>query len=214
MGVRSNLSDARLHQAIKQKISQMGGNWQMLAEFEQDAVWNYVYKHRNFLNPFVATKFTFEAAAEIVEELANDYGQWQNSECKQMKEDLTSLDTDGSGLVPLSTFYSQPDTADYQFTESVDYLREVGAIDTSTSNGRPKVRIANYLAGPSNCIASHTYYSVCCLSECEGLMTELEGKIQAPTATPQQLLSVVSNLTSDAVDVPEDLMQKKDLMAK
>jgi len=169
----------------------------MLAEFEQDAVWNYMYKHRNNLNPFVETKFTFEAAAAIVEELARDYGQWQNSECKQMKEDLLSLDTDGSGLVPLSTFYSQPDTADYQFAESVDYLRDVGAVDMSTSNGRPKVRIANYLAGPSNCIASHTYYSVCCLSECEGWMNQLESQIQAPTASPERLLELVSKLSSE-----------------
>jgi len=179
----------------------MGGNWQMLVEFEQDAVWNYLYKHRNYINPFVAEKFTFEAASEIVEDMAKDYGKWQNSECQQMKDDLLSLDADGSGLVPLSTFYSQPDTADYQFTESVDYLQDIGAIEMSTSSGRPKVRIANYLAGPSNCIASHTYYSVCCLSECEAWMNQLEGQVQAPTASPERLLELVGTLSSSDHDL-------------
>ena len=42
---------------------------------------------------------------------------------------LDGLFPDGAGLVPLTAFYSQPETADYQFTESTDYLHEVGAFD-------------------------------------------------------------------------------------
>lgn len=67
------------------------------------------------------------------------------------------------------------------------------------------MRIANYLAGPSNCIASSTYYSVCCLSDCEGLLNEIEAKVRAPTAEPQRLLAMVGNMSSSTVDAPRQL---------
>ena len=119
---------------------------------------------------------------DIVEELAHGYGKWQNMECQQMKADLMDLDADGDGRIPLGKFYGRVDTTKYQFTESMRYLQEVGALDETGTE--KKVRIANYLQGPSNCIASSTYYSVCCLSECEGVLNDLEVKIQAPTAEP------------------------------
>lgn len=114
------------------------------------------------------------------------------------------LDPEGSGRVPLDAFHTQPDGSMYQFTESLSYLRQVGAVD-ETSQGNPRVLIANYISGPSNCIASSSYYSVCCLNECEGLLNEVEGAVQAPTASPAQLLSVVSNLHSATVDAPRQL---------
>merc|ERR1711981_969440 len=103
-------------------------------------------------------------------------------------------------------FYSQPEEATYQFTESVDYLRQIGALD-ETGRGGPAVLIPNYLVGPTNCIASSSYYSVCCMNECEGLMNELEHKIQAPKASPERLLALVGNLSSSTVDAPRALPQ-------
>merc|ERR1719420_2429805 len=145
---------------------------------------NLGFARRNSINPFAPRKFSFEAVSEMVEAMAQSYGKWQDVECRQMKAGLMDLDAEGSGRVPLRTFYSQPDGAAYQFTESVEYLRQTGALDESHP-GEPRVRISNYLLGPSNCIASSSYYSVCCLSECEGLVNDLEGLIQAPTATPE-----------------------------
>lgn len=98
----------------------------------------------------------------------------------------------------LSVFY------DYQFTESVAYFCQIGALDEAEC-GRPEVRIANYMVGPSNCIASSAYYSVCCLSDCEGLMSEVEGRVRAPTATPEQLLNLAGNLSLSSVYAPRDL---------
>ena len=104
----------------------------------------------------MARRYSFGEASRVVESLAQDYGKWQNTECRQMRQELEELDPDGSGRVPLRAFYSQPETADYQFHESVDYLRQIGALDEATSS----VRIANYMVGPSNCIAKSTCYSV------------------------------------------------------
>eukprot|EP00933_Yihiella_yeosuensis_P039065 TRINITY_DN32_c0_g1_i1.p1 TRINITY_DN32_c0_g1~~TRINITY_DN32_c0_g1_i1.p1 ORF type:complete len:570 (+),score=152.14 TRINITY_DN32_c0_g1_i1:101-1810(+) len=199
MGQRADLSDAKAHQALKARAAKLGGSWPTLVEFENDAVHNYAYARKDQTNPFKQQRFSFQAATEITESLASGYGKWQNSECRQMKEDLMGMVPDGTGRVPLRTFYAQPEGAEYQFTESEDYLRQIGALD-ETAAGGPRVRIANYLAGPSNCIASSSYYSVCCISECEGLMNELEAKVLAPSASPQRLIGLVSNMSSSTVD--------------
>ena len=121
-----------------------------------------------------------------------------------MASELRGLDSLSSGRVPLDKLYSQPASADYVFHESTEYLRQIGALDEG-GDAKPQVRIANYLMGPSNCIASSSYFSVCCLSECEGLMRELEQKIRAPTASAEQLLGLVGNMSSTSVEAPRDL---------
>merc|ERR1719343_668411 len=61
------------------------------------------------------------------------------------------------------------------------------------------------MEGPSNCIASSSYYSVCCLSDCQAIMNDLEGAIQAPTAPAERLLRLVANLSSPSVESPRQL---------
>jgi len=119
----------------------------------------------------------------MVINLAEGHGKWQNADCRDMKEHLMTLDKRGNGRIPLDTFYKTDAGSAYEFTESREYLREVGALDESLK-GNPSVLIANYLAGPSNCIASNSYYSVCCLSECEHLMNDIEEHTKGPTASP------------------------------
>jgi len=204
MGSKCNLSDVQKHHVLKRKAISKGGSWLSLVDFEEDAVLNFRYACKDRTNPFAPAQYSFEAASQIAEGLVRGYGKWQNAECRQMQAALMDLDPQGTGRVALSSFYSQPATADYQFTESIEYLREIGALD-EVAGSSPAVRIANYMAGPSNCIASSSYYSVCCLSDCDGLMNELEGKAQAPTAAPEHLLSLVGNLSSASVDAPRQL---------
>merc|ERR1719512_575363 len=115
-----------------------------------------------------------------------------------------AMDSDESGLIPLSVFYSRSKKREYQFTESVEYLRQVGAVDESWKR-EPRVRVANYMEGPSNCIASSSYYSVCCLSDCQAIMNDLEGTVQAPTVPAERLLRLVANISSPSVDAPRQL---------
>mmetsp|Transcript_37483 Transcript_37483/g.46374 ORF Transcript_37483/g.46374 Transcript_37483/m.46374 type:complete len:540 (-) Transcript_37483:34-1653(-) len=196
LGSKGNLSDARLHKSLKSRISSRD-DWAMLVDFEKDAVLNFDFAKHNS-NPFVKPQYTFQDTLEIVEELAHSYGKWQNTECRQMKADLMDLDADGDGRIPLGKFYGRVDNTKYQFTESIQYLEEVGALEEK------KVRIANYLQGPSNCIASSTYYSLCCLSECEGVLNDLEAKVQAPSVEAMHLLRLVGNISSSTVDAPRD----------
>merc|ERR1719336_746819 len=205
LGSKANLTDAARHQFIEQNWkTSISQSWSRLVEFEEDALNTFNFLHHETINPFGPVLYSFQAASQIVRSMARAYGHWQNSECRQMAAELRSLDVMGSGRVPLDQFYSQPKSADYVFTESTEYLRQIGALDEA-DGVKPQVRIANYLMGPSNCIASASYFSVCCLSECEGLMRELEQKIQAPTASAVQLLSLVGNMSSSSVEAPREL---------
>jgi hypothetical protein len=128
-----------------------------------------------------------------------------------MKAHLKELDPESLGRVPLGLFYAQPAGATYHFAESADYLRQIGALD-ETSPGNPQVYIANYVAGPSNCIASSAYYSVCCLSECDEIMGDLERHIIAPSASPETILALVRNISH--ANVERTLVEKLRLIAE
>merc|ERR1719263_2133008 len=197
---REDLSKAEYHQKVKAALAKKS-SYQDLSEFAGDTLMNFDFEHRDRKNPFTPQQYPFDAVSQITETMTHGYGKWQNAECREMKAALMDLDPSGTGRVPLGSFYSQPTDAVFQFSESVDYLRQTGALDES-GRGGPSVLIPNYLAGPTNCIASSSYYSVCCMNECEGLMNELEHKIQSPTASPERLLGLVGNLSSSTVDAP------------
>merc|ERR1719305_780426 len=87
------------------------------------------------------------------------------------------------------------------FQEKAAYLREIGALDESDPT-MPRVIITNYLTSPTNCLASSSFYSVCCMDECEGLLGHLEREIAAPEATSARIATLVSQLSSSSVVAP------------
>lgn len=205
MGTKGNSSDVRKHQKIKAKMAAGSASWPTIVQFAKEAVTSFSAKRAGQENASgTGRMYSFRDASVVVEDLAQGYGKWQNTECHQMKQHLIKLDQTGTGRVTLDAFYSQSDSAEYQFTESVQYLRQIGALDEPVG-GAPAVRIANYISGPSNCIASSTYYSVCCLSECEMLRNDIERKIQAPVASPLVLLGAVGNISSSSIAAPREL---------
>ena len=113
-----------------------------------------------------------------------------------MKASLIEMDPLNTGRVPLSKFHGTGLDAEWRFGESEAYLRDLGALDeTSTWRGK-QVIIANYIQGASNCIVGAEHYLVCCASECESMLAEIEATIGAPLAAVSSLLSVVGNMTS------------------
>lgn len=146
--------------------------------------------------------FYYSDVAMLVEETGDRYGRWQDYECRILKDSLVEIEDQGAGgagRVRLADFYNANlNNGKWQFTESVEYLRTLGALDESNPDNL-KLIIANYINGPSNCAASSSYYSVCCLNECDELLGHIETKVAAPDATPQQILSLVSGLPSSTV---------------
>lgn len=146
-----------------------------------------------------APRYSFPSLAKIVQAIGEEYGSFQNVECQQLKSALVKMDSSGTGRVKLSDFYRPALGGNWQFQESVPYLRDVGALDESDTNSK-SVIIVNYLHSHANCIASSGYYSVCCKDECESLLGHLEEKIAAPEATPATIATIVESLPSATVD--------------
>jgi len=148
---------------------------------------------------------SFTLMTNVVEEVGERFGRFQDAECRQMKDQLVGLNDHGIGRVELADFYRPAlDDNSFAFQESIEYLRELGALD-ETDPTSPSVIIPNYVNAPSNCIASSSFYSVCCLDECEQLMGHLESNIKAPEAPVATIVDLVSKLQSSTIQAPRNL---------
>eukprot|EP00405_Crypthecodinium_cohnii_P016427 CAMPEP_0206449206 /NCGR_PEP_ID=MMETSP0324_2-20121206/17950_1 /ASSEMBLY_ACC=CAM_ASM_000836 /TAXON_ID=2866 /ORGANISM="Crypthecodinium cohnii, Strain Seligo" /LENGTH=564 /DNA_ID=CAMNT_0053918537 /DNA_START=81 /DNA_END=1771 /DNA_ORIENTATION=+ len=158
-------------------------------------------------NPFSGSKQVgtpFPEAATFIEKVGHKFGSFQDHECREMKDMLMEKEHQGSGRVRLSEFYQGSLDGNWQFSESVEYLRSIGALD-ETDPKMPAVVIPNYVTSHSNCLASSSFYSVCCLNECEVLMTQLERAVALPMAASSLLANLVANMSSSTVDAPRTL---------
>merc|ERR1719235_302006 len=112
----------------------------------------------------------FNEIENVIAEIGERYGRFQDIECRQFKDWLVAVEdpgVGGAGRVRVSDFYGKAlNDGKWQFSESIDYLRTLGALDESDSSNL-RVIIPNYISAPSNCVASSAYYSVCCLDECK-----------------------------------------------
>eukprot|EP00928_Gymnodinium_smaydae_P024016 TRINITY_DN19581_c0_g1_i1.p1 TRINITY_DN19581_c0_g1~~TRINITY_DN19581_c0_g1_i1.p1 ORF type:complete len:591 (+),score=122.50 TRINITY_DN19581_c0_g1_i1:70-1773(+) len=202
-GTNAKLDSVEYHLAYK-AARMKGPLADALVTFAQDTLVNYEYKHRNRMNPFEAPWYTYTHASEIIMELAHGYGKWQDGDCRSMKEHLVNMSVSGSGRVPLNVFHSQTSEGFYNFRESLEYLNSIGALDMSSKDAF-QVRLVNYVLGPTNCIARNSYFSVCCISECEDVMSEIEVHVQSPRASADHIIRVVENITTSSVDAPREL---------
>lgn len=135
----------------------------------------------------------FSLVARVAERVGERFGSFQDQECRQIKASLLKIEERGTGRVPLADFYKPAVGGQWQFQESVSYLRQLGALDESDAD-KPRVIIANYISSASNCIASSSFYSVCCMDECEGLLGHLERQIAASEAPATRIAEIVSEL--------------------
>jgi len=191
--------------AVRNEIYEIYPAWDDTRLWLQDVERSVAHGQRARGNPFVGGALAFEEVGRIVDDVHDRYGKWQNAECMDMKDRLLALeDTRGSGRVSLARFYSGRDSAEWQFSESVDYLRQLGALDESDPK-RLRVIVPNYIGGANNCLASAGLYDVCCINECEALMGELERGIAAPAAPALQVANAVSQISSSSVDAPRNL---------
>merc|ERR1719223_2480801 len=136
-------------------------------------------------------RYSFEDAHQVVGGITRTFQAYWQSECAGMKESLMAMDKHSTGRVPLAKFYDTAINTDWHFGESEAYLRELGALDESSSWLGAQVIIPNYLQATSNCIVSSAHYLVCCEAECESLMGEIETAIKAPEALPETILDIV-----------------------
>jgi hypothetical protein len=157
-----------------------------------------------------ADKLDFAMVARVAERVGEQFGKFQDKECHQLKSQLLQFEDRNSGRLRLADFYKPAyggENDAWQFQESAAYLRQLGALDETDVDDQ-KVIIANYLGSQANCIGSSSFYSVCCMDECEGLLVHLENDIKAPEATPERIAALVRNLASASVSAPREISPK------
>merc|ERR1719198_907963 len=146
----------------------------------------------------------FSLVARVAERFGEHFGSFQDHECQQIKASLVKMEERGTGRVRLADFYTPALNGDWQFQESTSYLRQLGALD-ETDPEKPRVIIANYISSPTNCLGYSSFYAVCCMDECEGLLGHLEQQIAGPEATPTQVSALIERLPSSSVAAPRTL---------
>lgn len=177
---------------MKEEMPNLYGRWPEARELAHGML-------RNTSAQLSASKdgVEFAAMASTVERTGAEFTHFQDKECKQLKAKLLSVGDLRTGRVDLADFY-KPINGTWQGQDSADRLRELGVLDESIE-GRPRVVIANYIGSPSNCLTTSSFYSVCCIDECEGLLGYLEERIVGPGAEPQRIADLVAGFSSQHI---------------
>lgn len=153
----------------------------------------------------------FSSAARVVEEVSKRYGKYnENRMCIPLKDQLLKMESTKAGRVRMTDFYKAGTSGAFDFSERIEYLRILGVIDESDA-AEPYLIVPNYLASRSNCLKSSSLYAVCCRNECEEAMGTIEAKFQSPEADPQQIIDLVSSISTKTITAPRKL---KDSMVK
>jgi len=121
-----------------------------------------------------------------------------------LKGALLDIESQRAGRVRLADFYEKGRSGTFAFVEKVDYLRVLGALD-ETDPSQLHVIVPNYVGDRPNCLETSKFYSICCSNECEDLMGNLEDAIASEMAMPEQIIQLVSALSSDTVSAPHKL---------
>jgi len=200
-----DLSNMTLEGALelKAEMPELYMAWNETKDFVHDVQQN-VIKVEGTAEQKASGELDFSLVARVADRVGEQFGHFQDKECQQIKASLVNMEEPGTGRVRLADFYKPAIGGQWQFQESVSYLRQLGALD-ETDASKPSVIIANYISSPSNCIASSSFYAVCCMDECEGLLGHLEQKIAAPEATSARIAALVSELSSSSVAAPHKL---------
>merc|ERR1719296_653905 len=144
----------------------------------------------------------FSVAQKVVGAIIEQYGKFQNTDCRDMARTLNSKERHGTGRMTLKNFYG----SGWQFSETKDFLNQLGTLDKKfRPEEGPWVVIPNYVVSLTNCLASSSMYTVCCMDPCEDILRHLESRVGAPEATPEELVHLVAATASATVQAPRGL---------
>jgi len=200
-------TDKEQHTQDKKEIHESYPNWHETEEFMADIIASDAFGRHSLLNPFVAKTSTFEDTVRMAGRISEEFGPWSSYECHDMKAVLSNKDVHETGRVKLTDFYKASFDGAWHFTEPAEHLRQLGALDESSSHLGPQVIIPNYINGLSNCITSAPYFSICCLNECDQIHEHIEGEIVSSNGTVSQILQALE--TSPAFPDASDQMISK-----
>merc|ERR1719373_917477 len=114
----------------------------------------------------------------------------------------------GTGRIPLSSFHARALDGEWHFTESKEYLRQLGVLDESSVFHGPQVIASNYIQSANNYAVTHKHFRICCANPCQDIYSDLEAAIGAPEGAPEDILALVSNFTHGLDDITPRITKK------
>jgi hypothetical protein len=164
---------------------------------------------KNQPKTFTLPSVNFALLANVVENIGEEFGSFQDTDCQQLKQTLMNVEYRGTGRVKLADFYKPAlnhgsSKGGWQFQESAAYLKKLGALDDSDPQAKSVV-IANYIQSATNCITASGFYQICCKDHCEDLLGHLEEKLAVPEASPSKIAALIAKLPSATVQAPREL---------
>mmetsp|Transcript_56996 Transcript_56996/g.133343 ORF Transcript_56996/g.133343 Transcript_56996/m.133343 type:complete len:536 (+) Transcript_56996:111-1718(+) len=180
-------------------ISRIYGGWPQIRSFIREQVEKQLLKNGS---P------TFEDAAVAADAVLLLFQEVSGTMCHDMERTFQSLKGGERGRVRLSELRAA-DGGDL-FRESVEYLRELGALDETGSE--TFVHMPNYMLGPSNCDGTTSFYDLCCPNSCESYKEKMEHALM----TAEDHLFAINRTVQEHLqtDVPADLLLKLAELAK
>merc|ERR550537_570686 len=173
--------------------------------FTRDILGSVAFEDEPLSNPFIEREFTWQDAAVATMTASRGHGKFRDFECQDLRDGLAELDPKQTGRVDMRSFYTKQSIGPWELTESIDFLRQLGALDESSSIRGPQVIIPNYVTAVSNCDSPSQYFSVCCIHSCEDILNSIEAAVKQPTVNKSVLLPIVGNLSSASIDAPRNL---------
>jgi hypothetical protein len=193
--IKGNAKVMKAHEIFIRKIK----DW--------DGVQSWVHELQLKLFPTSANaSLDFNSTVRVVEEVGRSYAEYNGKACRNLKTELVSVESKKAGRVRLTDFYKKGLAGVFDFGEKIDYLRALGALDESDPD-QPHVIVPNYVGSRPNCLVTSTFYVICCRNECEDMMGALEQKINKEDGSPEQILQIVSELSTDTTLGPRNLSE-------
>lgn len=184
--------------------------WTKYERAEDAKVWL-----NKFLKDHISETVSFESLKDVAFAIGEEYVVFNEFECEDMKKTLRSVQGK-PGRVRLSAFYLKGQHTHWAFSEKIDYLRALGALDESDPT-QPSVIIANYAMSRSNCLDVSKLYTICCINECEELLRNIESVIDAPTASVRHIDVVLRSMSASTIGplgkIPDHLHKRLEEIA-
>jgi len=202
IGFDTEVSGVRSIAPLEAQAREVYPEYDDLLMWIEDTRLDHRFLGRSDRNPFIVEDdLSFDEVDRLMHSLYHHFGTVNNRECMTLREGLLEDEYPGTGRVPLSKFYASTEN---NLQESVDYLRNTGALDEAQPNN-PTVVIPNYLSSPARCMPFSSYFSVCCPDTCESILREVETSVAEPVAEPKRLAEIVSGISSETQQAPQNL---------
>lgn len=147
-----------------------------------------------------ATQADFNQTLKVANTMGQEYHDLNDAECTELSSTLQKMESRKAGRVRLSVFYNMSIHSHWRFTEKVQTLRNLGALDDADPKNM-YVIIPNYAMARPNCVNASNVFEICCPNTCEVIQSHLEREVSGATATPDHIEQLVANLASDGSTV-------------